>query len=90
MTGTKVLLSRWQFGITADIPQRRAAATRRGLPGLTTAAADRHFDAWLWARSCLRLPTLTLGLKEVSGYLGFRPATDVTDALAHTITGSVA
>jgi len=31
--------------------------------------------------SNLRLPILSLGLKEVSGYLGFRASTDVTSAL---------
>jgi predicted RecB family nuclease len=29
----------------------------------------------------VRLPTLSLGLKEVSSYLGFRPSTDVADGL---------
>jgi predicted RecB family nuclease len=35
----------------------------------------------MWAHNSLRLPTFTLGLKEVSGYLGFRPSTDVADGL---------
>ncbi len=73
-------LATWA-GSTADIPRLRAAAARHGLPGLATTAADRHFDAWLWARNYLRLPTLTLGLKEVSAYIGFRPATDIADGL---------
>jgi len=70
----------WAGG-AADIPRLRAATARHGLPGLAAAIAGRHFDAWLWAHHCLRLPTFTLGLKEVSGYLGFRPCTDVADGL---------
>jgi predicted RecB family nuclease len=68
-------------GGAADVPRLRAAAARHGLPGLATVVAGRHFDAWLWAHHNLRLPTFSLGLKEVSGYLGFRPGTDVTDGL---------
>jgi hypothetical protein len=70
----------WADG-AADIPRLRAAAARHNLPGLAAAIADRHFDAWLWAHHSLRLPTLTMGLKEVSRYLGFRPCTDVADGL---------
>jgi predicted RecB family nuclease len=70
----------WAGG-AADVPRLRAAAARHSMPGLATAVAGRHFEAWLWAHHNLRLPTFTLGLKEVSGYLGFRPGTDVADGL---------
>lgn len=70
----------WAGG-AADIPRLRAAAARHDLPALGEAVAGRHFDAWLWAQHNLRLPTFTLGLKEVSGYLGFRPSTDVAGGL---------
>jgi predicted RecB family nuclease len=70
----------WAGG-AADIPRLRAAAARHDLLALGEAVADRHFDAWLWAHHNLRLPTFTLGLKEVSGYLGLRPCTEVADGL---------
>jgi len=70
----------WAGG-AADIPRICAAAARHELPGLAAAIAGRHFDAWLWAHNSLRLPTFTMSLEEVSGYLGFRPCTDVADGL---------
>jgi len=70
----------WAGG-AADVPRLRAAAARHEMPGLAAAITGRHFDAWLWAHHSLRLPTFTMGLKEVSGYLGFRPCTDVADGL---------
>jgi hypothetical protein len=30
-------------------------------------------NAYLWVLANLRMPTLSLGLKPISGYLGFRP-----------------
>jgi predicted RecB family nuclease len=57
------------------------SAARHGLQDLADAITGRHFDAYLWTLSSVRLPTLSLGLKEVSAYLGFRPSTDVADGL---------
>jgi predicted RecB family nuclease len=65
----------------ADIPRLRAAAGRHELAGLADAITDRHFDAYLWILANARLPVLSLGLKPVSSYLGFRPSTDVADGL---------
>jgi predicted RecB family nuclease len=70
----------WAGG-AADIPRLRAAAARHVLAGLAEAIMIRHFDAYLWVLNNLRLPILSLGLKEVSGYLGFRPSTNVTSGL---------
>jgi predicted RecB family nuclease len=88
LTGLAALLDQYPAlrvvtwaGGAADIPRLRAAAARHELPGLAAAIPGRHFDAWLWAHNSLRLPIFTLGLKEVSGYLGFRPCTDVADGL---------
>lgn len=68
-------------GSSADIPRLDAAATRHGLTSLAEAITGRHFDAYLWTLSNLRLPIFSLGLKEVADYLGFRPTTDVTSGL---------
>jgi predicted RecB family nuclease len=70
----------WAGG-AADIPRLPAAGARHSMPGLPTVVAARHVDTWLWTHHNLRLPTFTLGLKEVSGYLGFHPRTDVADGL---------
>jgi predicted RecB family nuclease len=68
-------------GQGADIPRINAACARLGLQEPAAEITRRHSDAYLWAFNNVRLPTLSLGLKEVSRYFGFRPATDVRDGL---------
>ena len=54
-------------GRGADIPQIRAACARLGLPAVTAQVSARHFDAYQWALGSVRLPIVSLGLKDVSG-----------------------
>jgi len=68
-------------------PRLRVAAARHELQDLAASITGWHFDAWLWTHNSLRLPIFTLGLKEISGYLGFRPSTDVTSGLAGSKRG---
>lgn len=68
-------------GASADIPRLTAAARRHGLSGLDGAVTARHFDAYQWTASNLRLPIVSLGLKEVSGYFGYQPSTDISNGL---------
>jgi predicted RecB family nuclease len=68
-------------GRSADLPRIRAAGVRLGLQDVTAEVTGRHFDAYQWALNNLRLPTLGLGLKTVSHYLGFRPSSDILDGL---------
>lgn len=68
-------------GNSADVPRLVSAATRHDLPGLADAIWDRHLDAYVWAQHSVRLPLLSLGLKDVSAYFGYRPSTTVADGL---------
>lgn len=68
-------------GNGADVPRLVAAADRHDLLGLAAQIAARHEDAFVWVQRKVRLPLLPLGLKEVSGYFGYRPSTDVADGL---------
>lgn len=68
-------------GNGADVPRLVAAADRYDLLGLAAQIAARHEDAFVWVQRNVRLPLLSLGLKDVSRYLGYRASTDVTDGL---------
>jgi predicted RecB family nuclease len=68
-------------GAGADLPRLISAADRHGLPQLADALTERHVDAFVWVQRSLRLPILSLGLKEVSAYLGYHPSTSITDGL---------
>jgi predicted RecB family nuclease len=61
----------------ADIPRLVSAAGRHGLPQLADALTERHLDAFVWVQHYLRLPTVGLGFKEASAYLGYHPAISV-------------
>jgi predicted RecB family nuclease len=68
-------------GWGADLPRIDAAAVRLGLQDVAAEITARHFDAYQWALNYLRMPTLSLSLKETSRYLGFRPSSNVLDGL---------
>lgn len=68
-------------GNSADVPRLIAAANRHSLPALADALTERHIDVYAWLQRTGRLPILSLGLKQISAYLGYRPRTDVTDGL---------
>ena len=68
-------------GASADIPRLTAAARRHELGGLAEIVTTRHFDAYLWTLNSLRLPIVSLGLKEVSSYFGYRPCTEISSGL---------
>jgi predicted RecB family nuclease len=68
-------------GNSADVPRLLTAADRHGLPGLADAITGRHLDAYVWLQRNVRLPILSLGLNDVSGYFGYRASTAITDGL---------
>jgi predicted RecB family nuclease len=88
LTGLTALLDRhldlpvvtWS-GSSADVPRLVSAAGRHHMPALADAVTERHLDAYVWAQHNVRLPLMSLGLKDVSGYLGYRPSTSITDGL---------
>ena len=68
-------------GNSADLPRLVSAARRHDLYGLADALIARHLDAYLWLQRNARLPLLSLGLKDVAGYFGYRASTTITDGL---------
>jgi predicted RecB family nuclease len=53
-------------GISADMPMLRIAAGRCGADILVAEIERRHIDLYDWTRRHLRVPSLGLGLKELS------------------------
>jgi predicted RecB family nuclease len=68
-------------GNSADVPRLMSAADRHGLLDLADAITDRHLDAFVWVQRNVRLPNVSLGLKDVSGYFGYHASTTITDGL---------
>jgi len=68
-------------GVGADVPRRRNAGARFGLPELTEALEARHRDLYLYAMRSLRLPIASLSLKDVAEYYGIPKISAVRDGL---------
>jgi predicted RecB family nuclease len=57
-------------GDSAEVPQLRAAAKRRGMSLDVDSLLERHIDLFAYAWQHIRLPIPGLGLKEVADYFG--------------------
>jgi len=64
-------------GQAADFPELRRAACRAGLEAICGSLEERHVDLYRWADASLALPISSIGLKEVSLYLGVTRNADV-------------
>jgi predicted RecB family nuclease len=57
-------------GVAADVPELLKAAARGGFAGFSDHLSERHIDLYQWTSASLFLPIPSLGLKELSTYLG--------------------
>ncbi len=61
------------YGASADMPQLKKAWARQRFPAAELQSIlDRHHDINTFFRSSFRFPILSMGLKEIETYLGFK------------------